>query len=312
MLKYLKDNCDLLSKYSTKPFTKNIKSVSGRDRDIYHRCQSSREDEAKKILADLVELGLKVDKTISIIMGDQPPPTSTTKWVVPIDKNASPGLTRDDCMAIHKAHNNGDYKCQFIDLSLPDHPETGEACILLFTGDLTSLLGVDLNKLYDEHSGLDFDKAKLMYGRVVNKITRYNLCYGDAAQEPDYEKGIPRVVSYDSVPLLQKCMRTIPSTLGKKFEGLNAESILYFDTERCGLGFHGDSERKRVNVIRLGAPFSLHFQWFCNSKKIGQEITFDLPGNCFYIMSEKATGQDWKKRGAIALRHATGKIFQSQ
>jgi hypothetical protein len=272
MLKYLKDNCDLLSKYSSKPFTKNIKSVSGRDRDIYHRCQSCGEDEAKKILAELVELGLKVDKTISIIIGDQPPATWTNKWVVPIDKNASPGLTRDDCMAIHKGDNNGDYKCQFIDLSLPDRPETGEACILLFTGDLTSLLGVDLKELFDEHSGLDFDKAKLMYGRVVNKITRYNLSYGESAQEPVYEKGIPRVVSYDMVPLLQKCMRTIPSTLGKKFEGLNAESILYFDTERCGLGFHGDSERKRVNVIRLGAPFTLHFQWFCNLRKIISQL----------------------------------------
>jgi hypothetical protein len=102
-------------------------------------------------------------------------------------------------------------------------------------------------------------------------------------------------------------MDTIPSTLGKKFENLNSESILYFDIERCGLGFHGDSERKRVNVIRLGAPFSLHFQWFCNSEKVGEQMSFELPGNCFYVMSEKATGRDWKKRG-FSLRHATGKV----
>jgi hypothetical protein len=146
-----------------------------------------------------------------------------------------------------------------------------------------------------------------MYGRVVNKITRYNLCYGNTPQEPDYKDGKPRIVSYDKVPLLKKCMDTIPSTLGKKFENLNSESILYFDIERCGLGFHGDSERKRVNVIRLGAPFSLHFQWFCNSEKVGEQMSFELPGNCFYVMSEKATGRDWKKRG-FSLRHATGKV----
>lgn len=32
------------------------------------------------------------------------------------------------------------------------------------------------------------DKKAFMKGRVVNKIARYNLCYSDEPQEPDYEK----------------------------------------------------------------------------------------------------------------------------
>jgi hypothetical protein len=310
MLKYLQDNCTTLSKYCSKPFTKRIKSVKDRDREIFQACQSIVSDEARKILVDMSKFieTQKIQKTISIVIGDHPlQNTSKNEWVVPISKDSPPGLSRNECLQIYEKFK-GIFNTQFIDLSLPDKTETKEACIVLFTGDLTSLLGADLNKLYEEHVVLDFDKKKKMYGRVVNKITRYNLCYGPESQEPNYEEGKPRVVSYDQVPILKNVLDVLPTTFGDKFKNLNSESILYFDTEKCGLGFHGDSERKRVNVIRLGSPFTLHFQWYQSGKKIGEQISFILPGNCFYIMSEKATGQDWKKYGRLTIRHATGKV----
>jgi hypothetical protein len=38
-----------------------------------------------------------------------------------------------------------------------------------------------------EQIKLDWDQKAKMYGRVVNKSARYNLCYNLIPQEPDYE-----------------------------------------------------------------------------------------------------------------------------
>jgi len=51
---------------------------------------------------------------------------------------------------------------------------------------------------------------------------------------------------------------------------------------------------------------SLHFQWYQNSKPIGENICFELYSGDFYIMSAKAVGQDWQKRLIPTLRHAAG------
>ena len=40
--------------------------------------------------------------------------------------------------------------------------------------------------------------------------------------------------------------------------------------------------------------------------KISQRIITNLNNGDVYIMSEKAVGNDWKKRNKITLRHATG------
>ena len=40
--------------------------------------------------------------------------------------------------------------------------------------------------------------------------------------------------------------------LGKKGENLICEGNRYFDIKKCGIGWHGDSERKKVIGLRLG------------------------------------------------------------
>jgi len=40
-----------------------------------------------------------------------------------------------------------------------------------------------------------------MYGRVVNKHARHNLCFADYEQDPDYENKKGRVVKFEDVPL---------------------------------------------------------------------------------------------------------------
>lgn len=94
--------------------------------------------------------------------------------------------------------------------------------------------------------------------------------------------------------------------MGPKAKTLACEGNYYYDVSKCGIGFHGDSERKRVIGLRLGASIPLHYQWFQKSVPIGQRYIVELDHGDLYIMSEKAVGQDWLLRSKLTLRHAAG------
>ena len=40
---------------------------------------------------------------------------------------------------------------------------------------------------------------------------------------------------------------------------LMAEGNYYFDTTKCGIGFHGDTERRKVVAVRTGNLLLAHF-----------------------------------------------------
>ncbi len=71
---------------------------------------------------------------------------------------------------------------------------------------------------------------------------------------------------------------------------------LYYNNKKCGIGFHGDSERKRVIACSLGDRRPIHWQWYHKSKPIRERIKFEIGNGDMYIMSEKASGFDWKKK----------------
>ena len=152
------------------------------------------------------------------------------------------------------------------------------------------------SQLFNEMSTLDFDKKAYMYGRVVNKRARWNLCFSDVAQEPNYEEKRGRVISWSSVPILNQIKEGLVNLLGEKGDGLKAESNFYYDKTKCFIGAHGDSERRRVIAVRLGSDMPLYFHWYKDSRPVGNKITIPLYGGDIYIMSEKAVGTDWKKR----------------
>jgi alkylated DNA repair dioxygenase AlkB len=145
-----------------------------------------------------------------------------------------------------------------------------------------------------------------MYGRVVNKVARHNLCFADADQEPDYEKGKGRIVAYGKVPRLSAIQKSLESVVGPRGAGLCAEGNYYYDSSKCGIGFHGDSERRRVVALRLGATVPLHYQWFKSGQPAGERFEVQLSHGDVYMMSEKAVGTDWKCRSRYTLRHAAG------
>lgn len=163
------------------------------------------------------------------------------------------------------------------------------------------------NDMLEEQINLNVDKRAFMYGRVVNKHARWNLCFDDKSREPDYESGKGRIIGYDEVPITKMLYEQFNLYFGEKSKKLKGEGNYYFDTKKCGIGFHGDSERRKVVALRLGENSSpLHFQWFKDSKPVGDRIILNVNGGDIYVMSEKAVGTDWKKKKKYTLRHATG------
>lgn len=141
--------------------------------------------------------------------------------------------------------------------------------------------------------------------KVLNKHARHNVCFGAVAQAPDYKNKKGTIVAFDQVPLLSRVYQRLPLFFGSKASNIQAEGNHYYDTRKCGVGFHGDEERKIVIGLRLGtAP--LHYQWFTKSKPIGDRVKLSIHGGDMYVMSEKASGFDWKRRSLKTLRHAAG------
>jgi hypothetical protein len=172
-------------------------------------------------------------------------------------------------------------------------------------------LGLDLkiynkDKLFDEQSKLDVDKKAFMKGRVVNKKARWNLCFDEKDSSPDYDNKKGRVISYRDVILTNILFESFPNYFGNKSKDLKGEGNYYYDITKCGIGYHGDSERRKVLAIRLGASMPLYYQWYYKSQRVEDRIKLDLNGGDIYLMDEKAVGTDWKLRNTYTLRHAAG------
>jgi len=189
-------------------------------------------------------------------------------------------------------------------LNKPDQPP---AYLLIIKKGVDALLGPGSTAaLFAEQAALDHDKKALMYKQVRNKKARWNLCFSEEGHEPAYEEGKGRVVAYDDVPLTRALHAALPSWFGAKAEGLQCEGNYYYDAASCGIGYHGDTERRRVFAVRLGLTIPICFQWFQRGEPIGPCQQFDVEDGDIYIMSEKTVGTDWKSRVVPTLRHAAG------
>lgn len=192
--------------------------------------------------------------------------------------------------------------------------EKAEAYLLVIRDGVNIILkdlGLEENeynhkKMFTEQATLNVDKKAFMYGRVVNKNARWNLCFDDIGHEPDYENGKGRIIAFRDVPITNAVMNALPTYFGEKAENLKGEGNYYFDVSKCGIGFHGDAERRKVVAIRLGASLDMHYQWFKQGKAQGGRIVVPMNGGDIYVMSEKAVGTDWRRKKIFTLRHATG------
>lgn len=179
----------------------------------------------------------------------------------------------------------------------------------LFLGSTNFLADESANHVHRELVSLDWDK-KFYNARkktVQNKNARWNIIISEIAQEPNYSLGHGRVVAWTDTPLLQRVFQTLQETIGKKAQGLHAEGN-YYHSSVSGIGWHGDSERKKVIAFRFGQTIPLAFQWYNAGVPIGPKATLSIHNGDMYVMSEKATGFDWSNRQykTLHLRHSAG------
>jgi len=213
---------------------------------------------------------------------------------------------------LENAKNNFEQRgctCELVNLNdyLPGI-ESESAKILIIRGGVNTLLsdiGRNANNLFNELKNLEWDKKAKMYGRVVNKNARYNLCLDIVAQEPNYEAGRGRIVAYNDVPLSSHIRNQLAELVNGGGD-LAGELNNYQDVRKMGIGFHGDAERLKVIAVRVGETIPIHYQWFYKGEPVGQRAILPLHHGDMYIMSQKTTGNDWKKKNTYTLRHATG------
>jgi hypothetical protein len=245
--------------------------------------------------------------TCTITFGDQAE-NHAGMQVIGRRVNAGDGFAPEDLEGMRLLWEAMGARCELYDLKELGHLKDGgaeDACVLVIRGAMGAL-ELDADAMFAEQAGLDHDKKAFMYGRVVQKKARWNVCFGEAPQEPDYEAKKGRVVAWDEVPLLREFREVLPFMFGEKAEDLYGEGNYYYDVKKCGIGFHGDGERRKVVALRLGAAMDIHYQWYLRSEPIGERIVISLGHGDVYVMSEKAVGTDWKCKKKMTLRHAAG------
>ena len=193
---------------------------------------------------------------------------------------------------------------EMVDLNVGFNESFSEAKVLVIRRGAQFILGEETAGLMAENDGLTMDKKALMKGKVVNKVARWNLCFADEDQEPNYEDGKGRVVSWGRIPKMARIRQVISEWT--EDVALNGEANYYYDLSQCGIGFHGDGERRKVFAVRMGSTMPIYFKWFQNSEPVGEPFELVLNDGDMYIMSEKAVGFDWLKKKIPTLRHSTG------
>lgn len=185
------------------------------------------------------------------------------------------------------------------------------AAILIVRNGLQKLIGENPEKMMEEQLSFEWDKKYWdnLRGKVLNKHARYNVCFGEKSVEANFEQKQGTIIGFDRVPILKNLKESLGGFFGDKAKELEVEGNLYYNVKKCGIGFHGDSERKRVIACSLGASRPIHWQWYHQSKPIGSRLKFEIGSGDIYIMSEKASGFDWKRRSQKTLRHAAGEKY---
>lgn len=193
--------------------------------------------------------------------------------------------------------------------ALPERLRAGNEAATLVIRQGAGHLGVDADLLLQEQeTAVAYDRRfyDQRRGRTLNKQARYNIVFGeeDIPASADFRQCT--VKGFAGLPHLA-ALRAGLSKFGPKASELLAEGNLYYDSG-CGIGFHGDAERKTVICLSLGKASVLRYQWRLpgSSAHTLPPVSISVGHGDIYIMSEKATGFDWKMRSKVRVVHAAG------
>ena len=162
------------------------------------------------------------------------------------------------------------------------------------------------SEIFEELNGLEWDSRywDTRRKKVLNKHARTNLCFSNYSQEADYENKKGSIIDFEKVPQLSIAKNLVIQSINE--ESLECEGNNYHDINKNGIGWHGDAERKKVIAMRLGETMPICFNWFKKSEPLGTTFITQINSGDIYVMSEKTTGYDWKKRSLYTLRHSAG------
>jgi hypothetical protein len=195
------------------------------------------DNELKRLLIDIM-FPRNIRESYSITFGDR---AENHAGMQLIGQEAEKGFSAEELLKIPGA--------EIVDLTeyLPKEIDAKDlsANVIIIRNGVDRLLGEGtVNSLLREIKSQHEDKKALMRGRVVNKHARWNNCYAESSQKADFEKGKGTIISFADTVWMQKMRDALPKLLGDKARNLVAETNHYHDVEACGIGFHGDSERK--------------------------------------------------------------------
>lgn len=223
--------------------------------------------------------------------------------------NIGSGFNKLELKNIRKEFKKLNYETKLYNLNKLVNENTSCASLLVIKDGLKYFLGKSkIDDMFKELTSFEWDKKYYDTRRkkVLNKRARENVCFGEFNQNPDYINKKGTIIAYDDLPLLKKVKNKLPLIIGEKGNKLICEGNRYFDISKCGIGWHGDGERKKVIAFRLGVTLPLKFQWFHQNKPIGDVLDIKVENGDMYIMSEHATGNNWKKSSLYSLRHCAG------
>lgn len=170
----------------------------------------------------------------------------------------------------------------------------------------------EADKLYLEQETVEYDQKYWdnRRSKTLNKRARYNIVFGKNKIEHSKDYKQCSIAGFSDLKYLNKFRKRLKLVLGNKTKKLNAEGNKYFH-DKAGIGYHGDAERKIVICLSLGKPTTLRYHWRLpgSSDHKFEPTDINLNHGDVYIMSEKATGYDWKSRSKVRVVHSAGNSY---
>ena len=238
-----------------------------------------------------------------------------------IGKDLEHGFTKEELLEGEKKLNALDVKTKLFDLGdllvgaeLPkDMPKPNPAYLLVMFGVVNRVLGIHKKTARDLTNELKndemYDKKKWMRGKIKNCQARICCCVADFQQEADFS-AVPMkgtVHNFKSLKGLNLLRGVNGIIFGPKAKSFYCELNKYHH-DKSGIGFHGDAERKLVICYKCGDKrMKLKFQWYYRYKRIGKMFEVEIGEGDGYVMSEFATGYNWKSSSFPTLRHSSGR-----
>lgn len=305
---------DKLKKYQDN-ILKKVSNDFGIDIDeLYQKCSFSDQELNKFLDSQKSKCQNKSKLTITLTYGDAGE-NHVGMDTIGNKLEKGNGFSKEDLIKYKETFENLGCECELVllnNLAIETNNNEVQDAYLLIIRNLVDILlneeNGNSNLLIEELFKFEWDKKYWDRRRkkVLNKHARENVCFDNEGSEPDYENGKGKVVSFRDVNYTNFIRLKFIELLGEKCNDLICEGNKYYDLNKCGIGYHGDTERVKVIGIRLGETMPIHFNWFYKSKPIGETFKLNLNNGDGYFMSEKAVGMDWKKKNSYTLRHAAG------